>query len=121
MKIKLSLDVKPKQLLEIAERIEALSGCRPTCGGNNNNNNKNSTNTAAIPAVEIKPLQPSISDMSNEDIAAEDQEINVCSDDDNLSPPPRFTANSLLSLTGGNTNAAVKLSHAFSIAALMKK
>ena len=113
-------DVKPKQLLELAERIESLSGCRPTCGGNNNNNN--SANTAA--KAEGKPLQPSIEEMSNEDIAAEDQEIDVCSDDDNLSPPAKvggFTAHGLLSLAGNTNEAAVKLSHAFSIAALMRK
>ena len=102
-----------------------MSGIRPTCGGNNNNsntNNRSNNNTS----TDAKPLQPVISEMSShEDIAADDQEIDVCSDEEKTPPTAHigggFTAERLLSLTGGSSSAAVKLSHAFSIAALMKK
>jgi len=53
-------DIKPKQLLEIAERLEA-GGCRPTCG--------------------TKPLEPQIKNMTSVDDIAE-PEIDVCSDED---------------------------------------
>ena len=118
-------DIKPKQLLEIAERIES-SGCRPTCSA--------------------KPLEPQIRNMTGDDDDIAEPDIDVCSDDDfpeplggspsprspPLLPPP--TASSLFPLLCRvdqtpsadfleSTEPRVKLerSHGFSIAELMRK
>ena len=102
-------DVKPKQLLEIAERIES-SGCRPTCG--------------------TRPLEPQIGNMNSDDIA--EPEIDVCSDEDDLLMSPAVSPHRVgLELTPDSTpemnldstspNVRLERSHAFSIAELMKK
>ena len=106
-------DIKPKQLLEIAERLEA-GGCRPTCG--------------------TKPLEPQIKNMTSVDDIAE-PEIDVCSDEDespdlslnspspdcvdSSSPASRVDTFNILSSTE-SISLPVR-THAFSIAALMKK
>ena len=137
-------DIKPKQLLELAERIESAGG-RPTCGA--------------------KPLEPQIDNMNSDDIAADDEpeiDVQVCSDDDDdrlvesSTSPSTSAASSMLqqlpqncvmnaasrmlvgsmaaaaavsfnaaakggSLGGSGRGVKLERSHAFSIAALMEK
>jgi hypothetical protein len=122
-------DIKPKQLLEIAERIES-SGCRPTCSA--------------------KPLEPQIRHMAGDDDDIAEPDIDVCSDDDFTPepllgdgddssptltlPPPASSLFPLLCRVEQSTSAAsslllesteprVKLerSHGFSIAELMRR
>jgi hypothetical protein len=109
-------DIKPKQLLEIAERIES-TGCRPTCSA--------------------KPLEPQIRNMTGDDDIAE-PDIDVCSDDDfpeplgspsPNSPPPASSLFPLLCRVEpateleDSTEPRVKMerSHGFSIAELMRR
>jgi uncharacterized Zn-finger protein len=108
-------DIKPKQLLEIAERIES-TGCRPTCSS--------------------KLLEPQIRNMTGDDDDIAEPDIDVCSDDDFPEPhdsPPPASASSLFPLLcrveppGSemleSTEPRVKLerSHGFSIAELMRR
>ena len=101
-------DVKPKQLLEIAERLES-SGCRPTCGSSSGST--------------VRPvLEPQIKDMTaNSDDIAEPEIDVLCSDDDATSPIPTPPVDLVSKLRLLHQHTEPIRRHAFSIAELMKK
>ena len=124
-------DVKPKQLLELAERLER-SGRKPTCG---KDSNAISTTKDTVNNLSLKQIKPEL-DTSTE------ADIDVCSDEDDrpsssiklaplsaLTQPPFSTQNIFLGVTQPRPFSAltqplktkIEKSFGFSIAELMKK
>ena len=75
-------DVKPKQLLELAERLER-AGRRPTCGGSKDNNNSSSSSNTKDSFTNNSGGHSSSSGLIKPELDTSlEADIDVCSDDD---------------------------------------